>query len=236
MLKVLVVVCLLIEAGFLYPFVKNTWPHETTTSLICKMVCSTMFLGVGILSKIISGNDSKFAMIVIIGLIFAWVGDLLLQLPGKAIFVIGGAMFLITHICYIYAYTTQIKVFEPDRKFFNVWEILIAVAIVVLFDLYNRHLKVNLGKMRIPVWIYAFMLSTMVIKACSLGINLFKIGNITGALLIIIGAFCFFYSDVSLTYTMLEERRKGSFWYKFFNSLTYFTGQALIALSVMFVL
>lgn len=218
------------QMGLIYPFVKSMIPQKTNKSLLLKMICSTSFLAIGILAKVFTHNQSVYSLVIIIALCLAWIGDLLLGLNGsKAFFVIGGFFFLLTHFCYITAFSLQAS---NSAHVLSVFEIVFSVCLLILFEAYNKKKNISLGKLHIPVLIYGLILTTMLAKSFVFSKSLFMSGSVAAALSVLFGAVLFFISDFTLTYTILEEKRKTDVRYKFINSLSYFLGQTLIAFSI----
>ena len=221
------------ELALIYPFVKSMIPQKTNRSLALKMVCSTAFLSLGVLARIFTNTDSIYSLVIIIALCLAWLGDFLLGLNGsKVYFVVGGFFFLLTHFCFITAFTYQSQT-DAKKEVLGIFEILFSAALLVAFEIYNRSKKISLGKLHIPVLIYGLILTIMLAKSFLFSMTLFESGNFSAAVLVLLGAILFFVSDFTLTYTILEEKRKTDVKYKFINSLSYFLGQSLIALSII---
>ena len=78
-LWVLFGLCLVVEAICTPWYLKALWPEKCTKSLILKMVCATMFVSIGVLSMFIANNFSTYAIIMLVGLVFGWVGDYFLH-------------------------------------------------------------------------------------------------------------------------------------------------------------
>ena len=231
----LIAVLFSLQIALIYPFAKSMIPQKTNFSLLLKMICSTSFLLIGLLARTVSHSTGVYPMLIIIGLCLSWIGDLLLGLNGsKVFFVVGGFFFLLTHFCYIAAFSYDSFKTSPEKNVIGIFDILFCLILVLFFEIYNRKKKIDLGKLRIPALVYALILTTMLAKAIGFSKQLFLLSNdrVT-ALLVLFGAILFFVSDFTLTYTILEEKRKADVKYKFINSLSYFLAQTLIALSIM---
>lgn len=224
------------EMSLIYPFVKSMIPQKTNKSLLIKMICSTAFLSIGILSKIFAHDHSVYAMLIVVALCLSWLGDLLLAVNGsKVYFVVGGFFFLLTHFCYILAFTFQSWKTARTKDAVGIFEIVFSVALLILFEIYNKKKRITLGKLHIPVLVYGLILTTMLAKSFLFSKTIFAGGETLAAVSVLLGAVLFFISDFTLTYTILEEKRKTDVKYKFINSLSYFFGQSLIAFSVMLI-
>ena len=85
-------------------------------------------------------------------------------------------------------------------------------------------------------FIYAFVLSTMLVKAVELGVLLLKSGlpySGAGAFMLMSGAALFFVSDASLGIILLGNKK--SYPFKCFNNLTYIIGQIALALTILYI-
>jgi len=97
-------------------------------------------------------NRSAYARWIVIGLMFSFVGDVLLIWPDHY-FLPGLAAFLLTHVTYLIAFTR-------DRRFparFSIWLAYLAFA-AAFYTLLFATLPSGL---RLPVLLYAAVLSTM---------------------------------------------------------------------------
>ncbi len=67
--------CFVLQCFTTPVFLKYQWPDRTVKSHIMKMVCASLFVAVGGLSMVISGNTSDFAITMMLGLILGFIGD-----------------------------------------------------------------------------------------------------------------------------------------------------------------
>lgn len=209
-------------------------PGRCPKSLALKMVCATGFLTAGITSMYIADNHTRFAVLMLIGLALSWVGDLFLHLWGSKIYQgIGFLGFLSAHFLYISAYTACISDYSPDRSFLNTYEIIIIAVCFSAFVIYTLVSKMKLGVLlRIPVYIYGLVISTMLAKACSLADCALRCeapNAVFTAVLAISGAALFLASDFTISILMFDEKQKKNYPLKIFNIVTYFVGQLLLA-------
>ena len=136
--KILFALTILAEFYTVPTFLKYYWPKKCKQSLIFKMISATLFVLCGVLAMKISGNNSSYAYLMVLGLVFGWLGDYFLHsLKDRMIeFIIGGVAFLVGHIFYIAAFYHALKTLKPDAKLLN-WYDFVAVGIVfVLVTLY----------------------------------------------------------------------------------------------------
>lgn len=137
-------------------------------------------------------QDQPLSKSVVLAIIFSCAGDTLLMLQGKDenFFMFGLAAFLVAHIFYILAYrqhqssdtSNELQGLQKIRYAFPI--LLSGTGLVVI--LYSR-----LGGMKIPVLIYAIVLTGMVLAA------LFRFGktNASSFALVFGGAILFMISD-----------------------------------------
>lgn len=238
----LTVAAIVIEAVFTPLFLHFQRPGINPKSLTCKMICATMFLSVGLLAYFHTGNGSEFAKFMLIGLSSSWFGDLFLHLKkgSKITFGIGFVFFAAAHVLYLVAYSKATELYFPERSFLTIPEIIIAVVtIVVLYFLFKGKGQINfLHSIMIVFAFYGFILVTMFVKAVSFSIQYIVAGfpnAIAGGLCLAIGGTLFFTSDLTLVLLMFNEKWKKSHRLKDYNIGSYFLGQTLLALSVLFV-
>lgn len=236
----LTVAAVVIEAVFTPLFLHYQRPGICPKSLICKMICATMFLSVGLLACFYTGNNSEFAQFLIIGLASSWIGDLFLHLKQncKVTFGIGLVFFAAAHVLYLIAYFKATKLYFPERSFITIPEVIAGlVTILVLYFLFKGKGQINfLHSIMVAFAVYGIILVTMYIKAMSFGIEFIAAGNsVFGGLCIATGGTLFFTSDLTLVLLMFNEKWKKSHRLKDYNIGSYFLGQTLLALSVFFV-
>jgi len=158
---------------------------------------------------------------LIVGLFCCLAGDVLLALPQKRMFLLGLVAFLLGHVFYVLAF------FEAARL--TAWILLGAVLTVPPSTFIYRWLRPNLGDMKLPVLLYVVVISVMVIGAFALSGQ--GSSNITGRIMVLIGAVCFYISDVFVARDRFIVK-------EFLNRLAglplYYGGQFLLALSVSF--
>lgn len=236
----LTVAAIVIEAIFTPLFLHYQRPGINKKSLTCKMICATMFLAVGVLAFFYTGNSSEFAKFMLIGLASSWLGDLFLHLKkgSKVSFGIGFVFFAAAHVLYLISYSKATALYFPERSFLTVPEIIGAiVTILVLYFLFKGKGQINFLSSIMPVFaVYGLILTTMFVKAVAFGTEYIIAGNsVFGGLCIAFGGTLFFTSDLTLVLLMFNEKWKKSHRLKDYNIGSYFLGQTLLALSVLFV-
>lgn len=239
-LKVLFIVCLVVELFCVPWYLKALWPEKCKKSLILKMVCSTMFVSICVLSMFIADNFSKYAITMLAGFVFGWIGDYFLHAkPSNAYFVTGFISFLIGHIIYIVAFVKATPVIAPDYKLFNGVEIAVIIGIVTILMVAGELIKIKYSPLivRMGVIIYLLAINSMLVRASVLGYSYYKTGaefGIVALLLLSIGATAFLLSDITLGIIIFGGRKK-NYPLKIFNIITYFWGQVMLASSVLFI-
>ena len=74
------------------------------------MICSTLFILVGVLSILLAGRFSHYALWILCGLGFSWLGDFFLHVSSKMLyFLLGLFSFLTAHIFYVVPFAPRYK-------------------------------------------------------------------------------------------------------------------------------
>lgn len=162
-----------------------------------------------------------------LGILFSLAGDVILMIPREK-FILGLIAFLIAHLCYLAGLnTSQIPM--------NITTLLVVVIVFLgSFQIYRRLaaslLKSGKSSLRIPVLIYAVVISLMVLSAILTLVRPETEWKTLPAFLIAIGAVLFYLSDVILAWNkFVEPLPNGRFW----NLSSYHLGQILIVLGAV---
>ncbi|MGO4817786.1 lysoplasmalogenase [Flavobacterium sp. W22_SRS_FP1] len=133
--------------------------------------------------------------LLVTALVFSWIGDVLFLFSNRheAYFISGLIAFLLSHIVYIITFSKQLKI--RNRKNKAVFWIGVTV-IIVYFMTMLAILSPSLGDFKIPVFIYALSLSTMLLFA----FKGFLIWEEPANWYILLGAIIFVCSDSILTF------------------------------------
>jgi uncharacterized membrane protein YhhN len=172
------------------------------------------------ISVFLSGK-MEFKPLLISALFFSWVGDVVLLFANHGViyFIIGLVSFLIAHLFYIVLFSKLQKVNTIKYKRF------IPLVLLYLFGLLY-FLWEKLGGMKIPVIIYALVISTMLLVA----IKGYFTWNSKSGKLLLIGAVFFVLSDSILAINKFYVPiYLSSFWIM----STYITAQFLIVKGVL---
>lgn len=240
LLKVLFALCIVLQVIFVPLFLQAQWPGICRKSLFYKMICATSFLGVGVLSMTIAGNKSVYAIMMLVGLVFGWLGDLFLHLNNtQKAFAIGFCNFLVGHIVYIVAYIRTLPLISDEYSFFNIYEIILALSLVTLaiVAMVKFKIQISVSVLKYGIVIYSLLLIVMHLKASALGLCYWLNGGKYGViafLVLAIGSLCFMLSDATLGIIMFggQKRNKPL---KVFNIVTYFLAQSMLASSILFI-
>lgn len=185
---------------------------------ICKPLLLILLIGYYVSAQRESG--SPLSKVLLLALIFSWGGDVLLMGSGELYFMLGLASFLAAHVFYIFTFrqflqeddTQALQGLQRIRFAFPI--ILYGSGLVVI--LYNR-----LGDLKIPVLLYALVLTVMVLNA------LMRFGRTSTPSFVMVfgGALLFMISDSILAVNkFLDPISYSGFWIM----STYISAQFLI--------
>ena len=165
------------------------------------------------------GHWNRFHSLIIIALVFSWLGDVTLQLTQfrESYFMIGVGCFLIAQLLYALAFFTT-----PGNNilFFRKVYLIIPVILYGLGILWL--LNDSLGDMRLPVTLYTVVIMTMLLAA----INREKKVNRQSFLLVLAGAIIFVVSDSILAINKFAQPFELG---RIASMTSYITAQYLIA-------
>lgn len=165
-------------------------------SLLIKSITSALFVLIGFINLIFVLKNKtlkkSFAILMVIGLTFAMLGDIVLELQ----FIIGAALFAIGHIFYFFAYCSLSRLR---------WKELIYGAIifipVTLFILLAPFFDFGSILMEIVCIVYAVIISNMVGKSIANYVKYKSILNLT----LMIGSILFMFSDFMLLLNVFAD-------------------------------
>jgi len=159
---------------------------------------------------------SRYKLAIVIGLVFSLGGDVFLMLPGD-LFLAGLSSFLIAHIAYVVAFTSDARL-ASRRLPFLIWMAIGVANIMLLWPGIPAPL-------RIPVVLYTAIILTMAAQAASRALTL----RVASARNAAIGAALFVISD---TLIGLDRFRPNLDFSPAQVLGTYYAAQWLIALSI----
>jgi uncharacterized membrane protein YhhN len=143
-----------------------------------------------LIAAVIISRSVKNKIFLISALVFSSTGDTLLLFDSmNAIFFMYGLLaFLVAHLFYIALFRKELKRDSPTIKWSFPSLIIILLYLVTLLTILIPHL----GRLQIPVIIYAFVLSLMLLMARLLSL---KWHHGPSAFYLLSGAICFVVSD-----------------------------------------
>ena len=160
------------------------------------------------------GAGGRYPLAIAAGLCLSLSGDVFLMLPGDR-FVAGLASFLLAHVAYLVAFTTNAAFGAAPAAFVP----YAAAGLAVLALLWRR-----LGRLRGPVTLYVVVIMAMAAQAAVRALTL----QTTPALLAAAGAALFVASDATLALDRFHTRFRSA---RALVMGTYVPAQWLIALS-----
>lgn len=154
-----------------------------------KGLTSAFFVLLGVINLVYAiknkSNKQKFSIILVVGLVFAMLGDIILNIH----FISGAILFAIGHVFFFISYCFLQKFSWKDLLFGAIIFIpsVLIITLVPIFDFGGV-------LMEIVCIVYALIISLMVGKAIS---NLIREKNLLN-LIIVLGSALFFFSDLML--------------------------------------
>jgi uncharacterized membrane protein YhhN len=169
---------------------------------------------------------SKFSTskILLFALMCSWIGDVILLFvyKGEIYFILGLIAFLISHVAYIYLFSKQEK---RDKNKSNTLLYIGYLLVFVYFVVLLTILLPKLGGLKIPVIVYAIVITTMLLFALKESQRWVSSGN----KYILVGAIVFVSSDSILAidkfYSPINQAT-------FFIMATYIIAQYLIVTGI----
>lgn len=162
---------------------------------------------------------------LIIALLFSWIGDIILLFGDRAeiYFIVGLISFLISHLFYILLFSKQMK---KDRKSSKAIYWIGVTAIIAYLMGMLFVLLPTLGDLKIPVFVYALVISTMLLFA----FKGFLLWDKPANWHILIGAIVFVSSDSILAFNKFYQTLERS---SLLIMITYLVAQYLIVKGIL---
>jgi hypothetical protein len=205
--------------------------RDPLTAMMAKALASLSFIMLGVFAfSENSGVLHPMVPWVLIGLTSGLIGDLVLALrplrplvEDKKIIVFGIIFFSLGHFSYLLG-LSEIPFMELSWLSFLIGIIVSGVVIYMSYLL-----KFEMGKARIPAYVYAFLIFTMIGQSV-----IFYLSNTEQMffLLFMIGALLFGLSDLILAPIYFQKQNKKLL--IALNLMTYYGAQILIAYSLFF--
>lgn len=193
--------------------------YETLDLFLKPVLIPILGFGVYLYRKFPSKNT------LLLALLFSWIGDVILLFADIAeiYFILGLISFLISHVVFCVVFNNQIKTKARKNSIaFGIGSFIIALYLIGMLSV----LLPFLGDLKIPVTVYASVISIMVLFA----FNGFFVWKNPGNKYIFIGAIAFVLSDSILAmnkfYAPIERN-------SFLIMLTYLVAQYLIVVGIL---
>lgn len=169
-------------------------------------------------------STSEPKLVTILALIFSWIGDLWLMIPGVKWFAIGGVSFMISHMFFVRSYIYDITFAKVNTLVIILLAIFFIITVSMIFSRLKKHLPI---KLFYPMYLYLLINGTM---------NCFAIfrmlSNVSqNTIITCIGAILFFISDSALFFVRFKKDCKLKT--HFLVMLTYSIGEFLIVLGLI---
>ncbi len=229
-------VLFVLEGIFTFNFIKAGWPEATKKGFVFKMIASAVFVAAGVYSFVSLSPKSYFSLAILSGLILGFFGDIFLTLDpfikkknggaGTAAIIAGGLFFLCGHICYICAFVRETlagNAFSPALT-----AVFWAGAMLVITGL-KLILHIKAGKLTVPIFIYAAVVSFM--AACAVCLARAHGGAVAKAITVS-APLLFIISDLSLMVKFFDKERFDTLPVRAVNLGTYYLSQMLLAVLI----
>lgn len=169
-------------------------------------------------------STSEIRIVTIMALLFSWIGDLWLMIPGVKWFAIGGVSFMISHMFFVGSYIYDINFEKVNTLVIIFLAIFFIITVSMIFSRLKKHLPI---KLFYPMYLYLLINGTM---------NCFAIfrmlSNVSqNTIITCIGAILFFISDSALFFVRFKKDCKLKT--HFLVMLTYSIGELLIVLGLI---
>lgn len=222
-------ILLLAVAGMLLQgiFIAVEHKEKYVPAVILKGSAAVVFCIIGITAMATASVDQGFAKLVVFGLCFGALGDVLLNLrfvfpkAGQKIFLLGVAAFLTGHILYLCAIAPLSTNLLP----------CLAAGVVLAAALLTWIFKTLTVKLAFKIFGVLYIGAIVLMTAVAVGNVITAPG--TAAWMHAIGALLFTLSDIVLIFNTFGSRQKFSM--RITNLSLYYLGQLLIASSLFFI-
>lgn len=172
-----------------------------------------------VILKINTGKElSRLDLLMFAGLIFSWAGDISLEFTQSNgnMFIIGLVFFLLAHLMYL-----AVFIITPGKNVLTGRKVYLLLPVIIYGTALILYLYDDLGNMRLPVILYAFVILLMLSGA----INRIEKVNRKSYILVLTGAVLFVLSDSSIAINKFSNQ----FGYSSIVIMsTYITAQYLI--------
>lgn len=194
---------------------------RSTAILVTKTLTSLGFVAVALIALQENPGAAGYGEWILVGLTLGVGGDVFLVYGENVkLFVAGLFCFLLGHI----AYGTVFSLLSG----FSIWSAVFLILFVGAGVFVRRRWKINTDKVTVPAGVYLVVISGMTAQALSLCVTM---GPSVMAVMAGVGALLFFASDAILAWDRFKKPFMAA---KAVNLATYYTGQLLLAASVLY--
>lgn len=235
LLKILLGLLIVAELVIVPIFIKVGWPKSTRKSAILKCSGSFVFILTAVVSSLLGNGFTKISILMIAGFVMSLIGDywLDLELTEKNKF-FGIISFFFAHIFYIFAFSQVEQTKLGQTSLFSKAEIVTVAGVFIVAAVGSFVVKMDMGKLFVPVALYSLIICAMTVKAIFMCFEIYETGTFGTITLVTLGTggFLFIVSDIILAFMYFK---KGMFTkgMRIANLVTYFSGQMLLALSLI---
>ena len=147
--------------------------------------------------RFVKGHINSFHRLILIALVFSWIGDITLQLSNikEDFFIVGLGSFLVAQLIYLLAFFSTKGGNVVYRKIYLALPVVI-YCVFILWVLWD-----GLGDMMLPVTVYCVVIHTMLLAA----INRKEKVNSQSYQLVLFGAILFILSDSLIAINRFEQ-------------------------------
>lgn len=200
--------------------------HRGRYYAAAKGMLSALFVVVALLAYGLGERQNRGAFGIMLGaLVLCAAGDILLGLANKAKkvratpFLAGTISFGAAHALFCVVFYSQVP--------FAWYDVALSLMLMGTMRLLEAKDSIRLKKMRIPGYLYTFMVGLMTAKAIETA--LWQTQGVLQGIVLALGGVLFLVSDVVLLFLYFAtHRRKG---YRYANLTTYYVGVYFLALS-----
>ena len=189
--------------------------------IILKSITSACFFMLGVINLIfvlrMKTEKIKFSILLLVGLFFAMLGDILLEIN----FIVGAIFFAIGHIFYFISFC-WLERFKWTDLIFGFVIFIPSVLVITLYP----HFDFGGVVMEVLCVFYALVISLMVGKAVSTYIAKKSLSR----LIIMIGTILFFFSDLMLLFNVFSSVSSA---FGVLCLATYYPAEFLLAFSIL---
>jgi uncharacterized membrane protein YhhN len=172
-------------------------------------------------------EPNLFPLWFLLGLFFGLMGDVFLMWPDR-LFLPGLVSFLVNQVLYVIGFGTYFNT-QGNQVLQIIWYVvMLIVLLAVVYSLFKGMDENNMQRMKLPVGVYAVIITMMVISAIE---TFFFHWPVAASVLVALGAVSFYVSDIMNAWTRFVGPIKHG---RFKIMSTYHTAQILITVGIVF--